>query len=115
MDTINMLALVIAVGSSAASLILSIRKLRQGSPTEKRLSTNERRLNSLEAWRPEVDAKLDRDNKKIKGFEDTDAKNEEFQRVALRALKGLVDAVTKTGDTDAKNISNEIDEFLIGR
>ena len=107
------LAALVGVVSTAMAIIIGAGTLRQ-----RRDAPHRQRLEALEAWRREVDEKLDRDNKKIKCLEDDFEKNDEFQRVALKALKGLVEAVAKSGGgvgVEAGNISREIDEFLIKR
>ena len=107
----TLLAALVGVVSTVIAIVIGVGTLRQ-----RRDAPHQQRLEALESWRREVDEKLDRDNKKIKSFEDDFMKNDEFQRVALKALKGLVEAVTKSGgDAGTQNISREIDEFLIKR
>ena len=111
MELLKELSPFVGIVSTIIAIIIGAGTLKQ-----RRDAPHQQRLEALEAWRREVDEKLDRDNKKIKSFEDEFEKNDEFQRVALKALKGLVEAVTKSGgEAEAMNISREIDEFLIKR
>ena len=111
MELLKELSPIVAIISTVIAIIIGVGTLKQ-----RRNEPNEQRFAALETWKIEVDAKLDRDNRKIKSFDDAFEVNNAFQRVALKALKGLVEAVTKSGgEADARGISQEIDEFLLRR
>jgi hypothetical protein len=67
----------------------------------------------LNLWRARVDEKLDSDNHKIKNFDRLFEKNEEFQRITLHTLKGMLRHFST--EDDMIKISKEIDAFLIER
>ena len=142
MELLKELSPIVAIVSTVIAIIIGIGTLKQrrNEPQEKRFSEIEAHQSELDAWRREQDTwrheveawrhemdacrlemdiwrrevneKLDRDNRKIKSFEDEFAKNDEFRRLMLKSIKGLV---SSSGDASVGNISQEIDDFLIRR
>ena len=75
---------------------------------------NEKRWEDFETWKKDVDRKLDHDNRKIQDFERTISTLDQFQRVLLKAIKGIL-TTQKTDEyaDEIRQIGREIDIFLI--
>jgi hypothetical protein len=75
-----------------------------------------RRETPFKDWRKEVDGKLDNDHHQLRQHERELTTSAEFQRVILRALKGILLHEADGNSTDElRKISIEIDTFLINR
>jgi hypothetical protein len=97
---------------SLASVIITLL-VGYGTLKARRDAPDKAWRDDLAIWRIRVDEKLDNDNHKIKNFERLFEKNEDFQRITLRTLKGVLRPFSTEEDKD--KISKEIDDFLIER
>ena len=106
---VNVVMTIMSLAGGAVALLSAYRAYR-----ERKNSPAEKRWEELGHWQKEVDRKLANDNESIKMIERGLATLDAFQRLLLKATKGMLHL--SRGDNaaeEAERIEGEIDRFLI--
>lgn len=104
----NELAIIIGILgliSTCSGLILTFRNIKKTSPSTE-----------LKTWQKETEEKLDNDNRRLANLEKSFNKIEEFDRVMLHSIKGILSHLSEENHTDKMNgLIKEIDDYLINK
>lgn len=104
----DILVIIIAIAglaSTCCALVLSYRNIKKTSPSTE-----------LKIWKAETEAKLDNDNRRLSNLEKSFSKIEEFDRVMLHSIKGILSHLSEEKHTDKMTgLIKEIDDYLINK
>lgn len=103
--------------ATAISMIVGYGTIKQ-----RKEAPNEERWKEYDIWRRKVDErllsvdeKLDNDNRKLKKVDIEQVQNQEFQRLVLKCMKGIIAASPSVTTDEMKRVSSDIDDFLLHR
>jgi hypothetical protein len=96
--------------SFAIAILVGVGTLRQRAN-----EPNEKRWRDLEQWKNEIDEKLARDYHAINRAGRSIGRHQEFERIMLRSMVGVIDHLADGNHADKlQEISRQISEYLIG-
>jgi hypothetical protein len=102
---------VLALCATVISVVVGYGTIKQ-----RKDAPNEKRWAGYEEWKAHVDECLNHDNRKIGHFEREFDKSDDFQRIMLRSIKGVLDHLASGNHgEDMKEIIKQIDTFLIDK
>jgi hypothetical protein len=98
---------------SLAALVISVL-IGLGTLRRRAHEPNERRWREFEAWKTDVDAKLDRDYRSINRADKKIGRHEDFEQLMLRSMLGILEHLASGNHVEnLRDVSRQINEYLI--